>query len=261
MTIASPAITVLRRLLDGLLLALVAVSLGVIVLGRVVPLLGHPTLVVAGPSMEPTIPIGAAVVLDPVPASSLAVGDVVSLRSGVERAIFTHRIIRLADHDGGLWIETQGDANATPDPSLTPASAVLGRVALSVPYAGYLLTLYGTVSGVLFVISFGLVLLSLGILLEPQDVRAGAGQDLEAGREPRPTPAAVPQPEAVAASGTPATPAMPFPSLPVAPAMSVVSVPRVVRPTVKEVVVASRARRARRHRWTTDRTAHRGTGA
>jgi len=261
MTIASPAITVLRRLLDGLLLALVAVSLGVIVLGRFVPLLGHPTLVVAGPSMEPTIPIGAAVVLDPVPSSSLKIGDVVSLRSGVERAIFTHRVIRLADHDGALWIETQGDANSTPDPSLTPASAVLGRVALSIPYAGYFLTLYGTVSGVLFVISLGLVLLAIGIFLEPQGARPGAGLDPEAGPVPRPMRSDVPEWASVAEPGTPTTRATPIPSLPVPPAIPVVLVPRVVRPTVKEVVVASRARRARRHGWTTDRTAHRGTGA
>jgi len=167
MTIASPAVTVLRRLLDGLLFALVAVSLGVLVLGRVVPLLGHPTLVVAGPSMEPTLPIGAAVVLDQVPPSSLVVGDVVSLRSGAEHAIFTHRIVRLAEQDGVLFIETQGDANAAPDPSLTPAAAVIGRVEVSIPYAGYLLTLYSSVSGILFVLSTGLCLLFLGILLEP----------------------------------------------------------------------------------------------
>ena len=82
MTIAAGAMSGLRRLLDGLLLALVAVSLGVLLLGRVVPLTGHPTLVVAGPSMEPAIPMGSAVVLDPVASADLAVGDVVSLRSG-----------------------------------------------------------------------------------------------------------------------------------------------------------------------------------
>lgn len=171
MTIANPAVTVLRRLLDGLLFALVAVSLGVLVLGRVVPFTGHSTLIVAGPSMEGSIPMGAAVVLDQVPPSSLAVGDVVSLRSGPERAIFTHRIIRLAERDEGLWLETQGDANATPDPSLTPATAVLGRVAIALPLAGYLLTLYSAPSGILLVISLGLVLLLLGVLLEPRDVR------------------------------------------------------------------------------------------
>jgi signal peptidase I len=215
MTIASPAITVTRRLLDALLLALVVVSLGVVVLGRVVPFLGHPTFVVAGPSMGTSIPMGAAVVLEQVPSASLAVGDVVSLRSGAGRAVFTHRVIRLAERDGGSWLETQGDANATPDPSLTPATAVIGRVAVSIPLAGYLLTLYSVPSGILFVISLGLVLLLLGVLLEPSGVQRSE------------TPL---EPEDLGASE---------------PAF----IPTFEPATVKEIIVASRERRARRSRW------------
>ena len=188
MTIADRAITGLRRLLDGLLFGLVAVSLGVVVLGRLVPLAGHQTLVVAGPSMGAAVPIGAAIVLDPVPAARLAVGDVVTLRSGPDRAIFTHRIVRLAEHDGGLWLETKGDANAAPDPSLSSADAVLGRVGLWIPYAGYLLTLYSAPSGIIFVVSLGMVLLLLGISLEPRSVRGRVttGAD-EPGGAARPT--------------------------------------------------------------------------
>ncbi len=214
------AVTVLRRLLDGLLLALVVVSLGILVLGRVLPLTGHPTLVVAGPSMEPAIPLGAAVVLDQVAPADLAVGDVVSLRSGADRAIFTHRIIRLAERDGGLWLETQGDANATPDPSLTPATAVIGRVAVGIPLAGYLLTLYSAPVGILFVISLGLVLLLLGVLLEPRAVpiaRTRSGGS--AARDPPDAPAFVPVYE---------------------------------RATAREVVRASRERRMRQRRWATE---------
>ena len=37
-------------------------------------------------------------------------------------AIFTHRIVRIAERAGAIWIETKGDANATADPSLTPAT-------------------------------------------------------------------------------------------------------------------------------------------
>ena len=64
MTIANRAVTVIRRSSTGSFWRSSLVSLGVLVLGRVLPLTGHPTLVVAGPSMEPTIPIGSAVVLD-----------------------------------------------------------------------------------------------------------------------------------------------------------------------------------------------------
>jgi signal peptidase len=220
MTTANRAVTVLRRLLDGLLLALVVVSLGVLVLGRVLPLTGHPTLVVAGPSMEPAIPLGAAVVLDQVSPTDLAVGDVVSLRSGPDRAIFTHRIIRLAEGDGGLWLETRGDANATPDPSLTPAVAVMGRVAVGIPLAGYLLTLFSAPVGILFVISLGLVLLLLGVLLEPRAVLIAAPVRGDS-----------------------------HPDVPPAPP---VAVPVYERSTAREVVRASRERRMRQRRWATD---------
>lgn len=213
------AVTVLRRLLDGLLLALVVVSLGILVLGRVLPLTGHPTLVVAGPSMEPAIPLGAALVLDQVAPADLAVGDVVSLRSGADRAIFTHRIIRLAERDGGLWLETQGDANATPDPSLTPAAAVIGRVAVGIPVAGYLLTLFSAPVGILFVISLGLVLLLLGVLLEPRAVPLAEPVGEDSQPEIRPAPAFVPVYE---------------------------------RATAREVVRASRERRMRQRRWATE---------
>ncbi|MCY7419783.1 MAG: signal peptidase I, partial [Chloroflexi bacterium] len=216
-----------------LLFALVAVSLGVLVLGRVVPLLGHPTLVVAGPSMETAISLGSAVVLDQVPPASLAVGDVVSLRSGADRAIFTHRIVRLAEREGALWLETQGDANATPDPSLTPATAVIGRVGLWIPYAGFLLALYSEPSGIVFVVSLGMVLLLLGISLEAGTVRRDGPMF-----EPEPVSRPQRSPDLAMAHG---------------------SAPNLVveRSTAKEVVKASRARRARRVTAAAPRSARR----
>jgi signal peptidase I len=110
--------------------------------------------------MEPAIALGSAVIVEPVAPTSLAVGDVVSLRSGPGRAIFTHRIIRIGRGDGGLWVETKGDANAAPDPSLTPASAVIGRVTVAIPKIGYLIAVLSTPVGALFFIALGLLLLT-----------------------------------------------------------------------------------------------------
>ena len=159
-------VTWIRRALDGALVVVVALGLFGVFLGRVVPLTGDATFVVAGASMEPSIPLGAAVVVAPVDARDLAVGDVVSLRSGPERAVFTHRIIRIADRAGAVWIETQGDANETADPSITPATAVIGRQVVTIPYAGFLVALLSIPSGVLFVIALGVVLLLAAWTLE-----------------------------------------------------------------------------------------------
>ena len=155
-----------RRGLDAALVLLVIVSLLTVILARVVPMTGRSTFVVAGGSMAPAISVGSAVIVDPVDPMALAVGDVVSLRSGTERAIFTHRITRVVDHEGTVWIETRGDANASPDPSLTPATDVIGRVTVAVPVAGYAIALVSTVSGIVFVIALGLLMFLVGWVIE-----------------------------------------------------------------------------------------------
>lgn len=158
----------LRPLVEIALLAVIGLGLANVVVGRVLPLLGHPVYIVAGPSMEPAIGVGSVVVLETVSAGTLAVGDVVSLRSGSDRAVFTHRIIRIAEQNGKTWVETKGDANPNGDPSVTSATAVIGRVMVSLPYAGYLVSLLSTVQGVILIVSTGALLLVLGWWLDGQ---------------------------------------------------------------------------------------------
>jgi signal peptidase I len=158
--------TWVRIILDAALVLLITLCLLTIVLARIVPLTGRATLVVAGGSMAPAIGVGTAIVVDPIAPSSLAVGDVVSLRTGGTGVLFTHRVTRVIDRDGAIWIETKGDANAAPDPSITPASQVIGRVGIAIPGAGYLVALLSTPVGLVFVVSLGLILLLAGWLIE-----------------------------------------------------------------------------------------------
>ena len=155
----------LRRVLDLALVLLVAAALAGVFFGRILPMLGPTTLVVRGPSMAPTIPIGALVVTTPVEAAALAVGDVVSIRVGSEQAVFTHRIVRVVPRQGEIWIETKGDANDISDPAIIPASSVVGRVSLTLPVLGYLVVLLSSLSGVLLLIGLvGVLLLGAWIL-------------------------------------------------------------------------------------------------
>jgi signal peptidase I len=155
-----------RRGADGALIVVVLIALFGVAVGRLVPLTGRSTFVVAGGSMEPTIPLGAAVIVAPVSPADLAVGDVVTLRSGPNHAVFTHRIVRVAELDGQVVIETKGDANDSVDPSLTPATGVVGRVELAIPFAGFLVALLSIPSGILFVIAIGALLLLVSWLLD-----------------------------------------------------------------------------------------------
>ena len=157
---------IVRRATDGLAIVVIGLVVSAVILGRLVPALGHPVYVVAGASMAPAIEMGSAIVLESVAPTDLAPGDVVSLRSGQQRAVFTHRVIRVAERAGEVWIETGGDANPAPDPSLTPASAVIGRVAVAIPLAGYLIALLSVPTGVVFAISLGLLFLALGWWLD-----------------------------------------------------------------------------------------------
>src|SRR5262245_44737577 len=99
---------VARKTLDVLLVLLIVCVLGVVILARVLPAVsGGTAVVVGGPSMEPTIPLGSAVHVEPVPATDLRAGDVVSLQAGIRHAVFTHRITRVVTLPDGIYIETK----------------------------------------------------------------------------------------------------------------------------------------------------------
>ena len=155
-----------RRLLDAVLIVLILVVVFGVVLAKVVPLTGRQTIIVGGRSMEPAIAMGSAIVVTPVAASDLRVGDVVSLRAGEDKALFTHRIVDVDERSSGIWIQTKGDANKSPDPSPVPATDVEGRVDLAIPFAGYLIALLSIPTGVLFLIGLAATLLAAVWLLE-----------------------------------------------------------------------------------------------
>ena len=156
-----------RRILDVLLLTLISLVIATFVISRGIPVvMGGTTFVVGGGSMEPTIPLGSVVVVAPVDATTLAVGDIVSLRVGPQHAVFTHRMIRLANRDGAVWMQTKGDANPNADPSLVPATDVIGRVNLSLPLAGYLVMAMSSLQGMLFLVSLGVLVLAGAWMLE-----------------------------------------------------------------------------------------------
>jgi signal peptidase len=176
--------SIARRALDIILLALIAIVLTTLIVARVIPMLtGGATFVVGGGSMEPTIPVGAVVVAIPVPADQLAVNDIVSLQAGEDLAVFTHRIVRVAEREGAVWLETKGDANGHPDPSIVPATDVIGRVAVTLPLLGYVVIILSTLQGVAFLIALGVMVLATTWLLETleDDQRAALRRRARAG--------------------------------------------------------------------------------
>jgi signal peptidase len=138
--------------LDGALLLLVGLALTILVVARVLPALGHETLVITGRSMEPAMPIGSAVSLDAVGGDTVAAGEIVTVRVPDGGPTITHRVIEVVDRQDGRWLALKGDANPASDAALYRAEWMAGRVAAILPGFGYLIRLLSMPSGVLFVL-------------------------------------------------------------------------------------------------------------
>jgi signal peptidase I len=160
------------RLLDVALIGLIGLGLTAAVLLQLATLSGRTVVIINGGSMSPTIPIGSLAVIEPVTVEDLlAVGDVVTIRLDAAHAVLSHRIVRVADRAGTVWLELKGDANAEPDPVLVPASAVVGRIALAWPELGRLLGAFASRAGFQAVAGLAGTLYALHLLARWMETR------------------------------------------------------------------------------------------
>jgi signal peptidase I len=154
--------------LRGLLwIALIPLLGGLVYLGLIVALgTTTPFEATVGRSMEPTLHTGDLAVMQGVTPSTLRLGDIVAIRVHEgNRAEFgypetvLHRVIDIRLDDRGLVVQTQGDNQPAPDPFVTPASDVKGRMTASVPGLGYALFYLKSPQGKIAIV--GLILLFL----------------------------------------------------------------------------------------------------
>lgn len=126
----------LRHALTALLGALLLVL--TLLLTPLPELFGWQLFAVQTGSMEPAIPVGSIIAVQPVPASGLKVGDVITFadRNRPEMRV-THRIVSLETRDGQQVAITKGDANNTTDSWNVPLQSAIGRVAFHLPLVGY----------------------------------------------------------------------------------------------------------------------------
>lgn len=89
-------------------------------------------------SMEPALGVGGLVVIRPVDATRINVGDVISFKlPGIDTPI-CHRVIDIQETESGRVFQTRGDANEEPDLNPVPAEAVTGKEVFYLPYIGNL---------------------------------------------------------------------------------------------------------------------------
>jgi signal peptidase len=93
--------------------------------------------------MEPTVPSGSLAVVLPTPHSEITEGDIIAFRDpSDDRRRLLHRVVSLLDRresGSGIFFQTKGDANRTPDPLYASADDLFGRMRWHVPGLGYML--------------------------------------------------------------------------------------------------------------------------
>src|SRR6266542_4228329 len=125
---------------------------------------GYMPVAVYSGSMTPTIAVGGLALDRPIPAKEVRVGDVITFTDPYDRGrMVTHRVIAIIRTANGLAYRTKGDANPGRDPWTIRLSGQVGRVAFSIPVAGYVLVYAHTreVRGALVIIAAALILFGL----------------------------------------------------------------------------------------------------
>ena len=128
----------LTRIFEALATVLLVMAILVSVGIFVGPKVGWQVDAVYGGSMEPAIKLGSLAVIRPVEPATVSEGDIITFSPPNDTSItVTHRVTQVIDGESGLMFRTKGDANEEPDAYTVPAENVVGRVWISVPYAGY----------------------------------------------------------------------------------------------------------------------------
>ncbi len=108
----------------------------------------HIDIVLSG-SMEPAIHTGGVVIISPVSANDIKVGDVIAFYKG--NIAICHRVYSINDAEGLEFI-TKGDADRTVDPDPVTPDSIFGKVVFSLPYIGYFIYFVRTPLGFILAI-------------------------------------------------------------------------------------------------------------
>jgi signal peptidase I len=92
-------------------------------------------------SMRPAFAPGDAVITRPVPIASVHPGMVILATPAARTAPFAHRIIAVRHQDRRILVQTQGDANPSPDDweDVYTSTSTVSEVVATVPKLGYVL--------------------------------------------------------------------------------------------------------------------------
>ncbi len=140
--------------INGLLVAMIMAFVSVIVLKAS----GYQLYTVMSGSMEPVLPVGSVVLVEPASYDEIGVGDDITFVVGEQEVVVTHRVIEKDDEN--QTVTTQGVANDVPDEPI-PQEAIIGIVRADIPAIGKALYFLSTMQGK---ICAGITLLAMMIV-------------------------------------------------------------------------------------------------
>ncbi|PRY64670.1 signal peptidase [Glaciihabitans tibetensis] len=135
--------TVWQLIRTGLSMGLFGIVLALMIVAVIIPkVTGATPLTVLTSSMEPGLPPGTLLIVEPVDTNTIQIGDVVTyqIESG-QPAVVTHRVTAVASSTTGERTFTfKGDNNDAEDPPVI-AEQIQGRLWYSIPVVGYASTI------------------------------------------------------------------------------------------------------------------------
>jgi signal peptidase len=171
-TVTAPAKNkgVLHYIGTGISFGLLALVMLIAVLVIALPMVTKSTpYTVLTSSMNPSYPPGTLVIVKPIAASQIRLGDVITyqLKSG-EPEVVTHRVVQIVEPTkAGQSVSfiTKGDANSLADSAPVKPVQVRGKVWYAVPYIGWVNDVVnGSARGVIIPLVAGLLFLYAGFM-------------------------------------------------------------------------------------------------
>ena len=120
-------------------------------------MLGYQVFDVVSGSMEPEIPVGSVIYVRPVDPADVQEDEVIAFNDG--DSVVAHRVVTNRTSLGEFV--TKGDANNVEDLHPTPYDAVVGKVAMSIPFVGHAMSLYASNVGKVYLF----LTLACGVML------------------------------------------------------------------------------------------------
>lgn len=152
----------------GLTWGVVSAVAGLGAMTLVVPAVtGSTPLAVLSPSMEPTLPVGTLVVVQPAAPTDVRLGDVITyqLKPG-DPTLVTHRVVEVRSLSNGQHeFLTKGDANGAADATVVTEAQLKGKAWYSVPLVGFVSVAVSGAIGPMLVPIVGAALLAYGAFL------------------------------------------------------------------------------------------------